>query len=150
MSKFEAVFAVLFASTMTALAYQPAPVVAPPPAFVKLANVALHDVDSLRADIVLPFGVTLPDRSIRAQGFDGWEIDRTRKTVTITDEELVKGKEARKQLQSLIVASKGLYAVESDEKGVYGRVSAFLYVQQADGTMLSVAKWAEENGHCRN
>lgn len=146
----EAVIAVLLASVVAYGAYQPAPTVAPPPAFVKLANVALHDVDSLRADIVLPFGVTLPDRSIRAQGFDGWEIDRTRKTVTITDEELVKGKEARKQLQALIVASKGLYAVESDEKGVYGRVSAFLYVQTQDGSMLSVAKWAEENGHCRD
>lgn len=144
----EALVAVFLSGVVVALA-APSPTVAPPQCFCKLANTQIHDVDTIKADIVLPFGVVLPSRSIRAQSYDGWEIDRTRKTVIISDAELAKGKEARAALEKLISDSLGLYAVESKDPGVYGRVSAYLYVQTKDGTMLSVARWAEDNGHVR-
>lgn len=145
----ETFVAVLMASVVTAAAYQPAPTLAPPPCFVRLRVNSIHDADTLRADILLPFGVVLPDRAIRAQGYDAHEISRVRSTVIISDAELAKGREAKAALEKLVADSLGMYAVESDERGVYGRTSAYLYVRSKDGAMLSVAKWAEENGHCR-
>ena len=145
----EAMIAVVLGSVVTAFAYQPSPTIAPPPCFVRLRVNSIHDADTLRADMLLPFGVVLPDRAIRAQGYDAWELSRVRSTVVISDAELAKGKEAQAALQKLISDSLGIYAVESKEAGVYGRVSAYLYVQNKDGTMLSVARWAEDNGHVR-
>jgi hypothetical protein len=66
-----------------------------PTCAVPLVNFAVHDGDTLiHADILCPFGVTLRNRAIRAAGYDAWEIDRTRQTVTVTDAEIERGKAA--------------------------------------------------------
>src|SRR5581483_1493408 len=74
----------------------------PPVGLVPLANVAIHDGDTLKADIVCPFGLTIRDKSIRAAGYDSWEINRTRQTVHVSDVELVRGRQAKDALQELI------------------------------------------------
>ncbi len=146
----ETLVAVLLASVATAFAYQSTPTMADPPCFVPLRLISCHDADTLTADVLLPFGdVVLTGQVIRAQGYDAWEINRTRKSVAITDDEIRRGKIARDALKKLIAESTGLYATPSKEPGVYGRTSAYLWVRQNDAAMLPVAKWAADNGHCR-
>lgn len=131
---------------------EPKPTLAPPPCYVPIEVLSVHDGDTLKANIVLPFGsVVLREQNIRLQGFDAWEINRIRQTVVITEEELHKGREAKAALIKLLTATgTRVYAQPSDDKGAYGRVSAVLAVQQADGKLVDVASWMKERGHGRD
>ena len=84
------------------------PVVAPavPDCFVPCCVISVHDCDTLRADVLLPWGVTLRDQSIRAAGFDAWEVTTIRETsnstVNVTPEEIARGKAATIEFRKLL------------------------------------------------
>lgn len=107
----------------------------------------LHDGDTARVDLHLPFDVDLPNRSVRAFGYDAWEVTKTRQTVNVTDAEIVKGKAARDDLLALIQAGE-LWLEDSGERDPYGRVSARLWVRRGD-KWVNVANWMTDRGHVR-
>lgn len=115
---------------------------------VPCVDVTVLDGDSVRASLALPFGVTLPQRTIRAAGYDAWESSRHRRTVRVTDEEIARGRAATAALVGL-VASGGLYAVDSGQRDTYGRVNAFLWVRRAGGEWVEVKAFMEQGGHVR-
>jgi endonuclease YncB( thermonuclease family) len=108
----------------------------------------LHDADSPKVTIHLPFGVDLPHRDLRAVGYDAWEVSRTRRTVVVTTAEITKGKQARDELAKLI-AGGTLYVEETRQSDPYGRTNAVMWVRRADGTWVDVAAWMLKNGHTR-
>jgi endonuclease YncB( thermonuclease family) len=120
-----------------------------PTCAVPLVNFAVHDGDTLiHADILCPFGVTLRNRAIRAAGYDAWEIDRTRQTVTVTDAEIERGKAAKAALEQLI-SSGTLYIEDSGKSDPYGRVSGALGVRTKTGEWIDVAEFMRTNHHTR-
>ena len=111
---------------------------------------SIHDADTMVLTIHLPFKVDLPKRSIRAVGYDAWEVSKVRQTVKITDAELVKGKLARDELGKLI-ASGALYVEEVPQSDPYGRTNARLWILKGNvtPTWIDVAQWMADNGHVR-
>lgn len=109
--------------------------------------VEVHDADSPKVTIHLPFGVDLPNRTIRAVGYDAWEVSKVRRTVVVTDAEIKRGKYARDELAKLI-AQGTLYVQEAAQLDPYGRTNAVLWVWRNE-EWVEVAKWMESNGHTR-
>ena len=108
----------------------------------------VHDGDTLAGTIHLPYGVDLARRTIRAAGYDAWEVTKTRQTVDVTDQEIVRGKQARDDFAALVRLGQ-LYVEDSGLRDPYGRTSAVLWVKAADGSWIFVAAWMEEHGHLR-
>lgn len=111
-----------------------------------------HDGDTFTVILHLPFGVDLPDRHVRAYGYDCWEVNRVRSSKAtedkpITDSEITKGLKARDEFLDLIKQGR-LYLEDSGEHDPYGRVSAVPWIQ-IDNKWIYVPAWMEENGHCR-
>lgn len=111
---------------------------------------SIHDADTLRGDIILPWGVTLRDRDIRTD-YDAWEIDRTRRTVKVTPQEILRGKAARQALVDLAAGGTLYVSPTSQEFGEYNRLSASLWVQSRNlpATLLDVKEFMRANGHLR-
>lgn len=108
---------------------------------------SIHDGDTLTATIHLPFSVDLPSRTIRAYGYDAWEIRKGRRNVVVTPEEAAKGLAAKAALADLL--GKGLWVEDAGKRDPYGRTSAKLWTKTADGGWLDVSAWAKTNGHTR-
>lgn len=109
----------------------------------------IHDADTFECVIHLPFGVDLPGRSIRAQGYDAWEVTRARQTVgEITDAEIVKGKQARDELAKLCDAQ-SVWLEPSTNPGVYGRTSANVWLRDDKGQWTELSVYAKDHGWCR-
>lgn len=119
-----------------------------PTSAVKVVNPVLHDGDTLRGDLWLPFNVTLHNRPLRAFGYDAWEINHTRQTVSISEEEIERGIKAKEELQALI-DSGTLYAEDSGDIDPYGRLSAWLWIKTKRGDWIDVAAWMKRNHHVR-
>lgn len=121
-----------------------------PTAAFELTVIDVHDGDSLRADIHLPFGIDLRNQPIRAYGYDAWELARQREQVIgkITDGEISKGKEARDDLKFLLTQGR-LYGEDSGERDPHGRVSVKLYLKLKNQGWLDIADWMEAHGHLR-
>jgi hypothetical protein len=110
----------------------------------------IHDADTFECVIHLPFGVDLPGRSIRAQGYDAWEVTRARQTVgSITDDEIAKGKKARDELAKLC-ESQSVWLEPSTNPGVYGRTSANVWLRDDKGQWTELSQYAQEHGWCRD
>lgn len=119
------------------------------PCYVPIRVLSIHDADTLRADVLLPWGVTLRDRTLRLD-YDAWEISRVRQTVEVTDEEIAKGKAAREGLAAILSTATAVYVQPTDEEyGAYNRLSASLWIKPKEGPLVSVRRWAEANGHVR-
>ena len=116
--------------------------------YYKLRNVRVVDGDTLEADIDLPMRVTLRQESIRCVDYDAWEASKRRRSVNVTDEEVVKGKAATEALKSLIASGQLVVQLEEEDRDVYGRVLARLYVER-EHELICVADWMTENGHVR-
>ena len=115
---------------------------------VPLANVVIHDGDSLRADLNLSFGLTIRDKPIRAAGFDAPEINRTRRTVNVTPLEIERGKLAKAALEELF-AQGTPFAEDAQKQDPYGRVLAYLWVRTKDGRWIDVAAEMRRKAHTR-
>ena len=128
-----------------------------PPTAFEVARVRIHDADTISGDVLLPWGVALTGRSVRAAGFDAWEVDRTRKTAPFNaytdaqwNAETERGIKARDELRKL--ANGGSVYVEwvrGAENSVYGRLEGAIWVRTSDGRIVDVKRWAERNGHVR-
>jgi len=120
---------------------------------------SVYDGDTFTLDIDLDFGFWLKGETVRAMGYDAWEVTRTRKTVgEITDQEIAKGKEARTYVENLfrnakVVTCESSVIINQDFDGTtlarryrdpYGRLLLFIRV---DGKLL--AKLMEERGYVR-
>mgnify|MGYP003117583707 CR=1 FL=1 len=116
--------------------------------YYSLRNVRVIDGDTLEADIDLPMRVTLRQESIRCVDYDAWEANKRRRSVNVTDEEVVKGKAATEALKSLIASGQLMVQLEEEDRDVYGRVLARLYVAR-EQELISVADWMTEKGHVR-
>jgi hypothetical protein len=132
----------------------PANPAVPPAGFYALAGFEPHDGDTFKADILLPWGVTLRDQHVRCAGYDAWEITRGRQTVEVTDAEIEKGKAALAGLQGLCSGAVPFLSPVYDAKGrqldsVYGRLQGRLIVRLDSGEVVDVAKWMALHGHCR-
>lgn len=86
---------------------QPAPAepqalkAAPIPLTLRLSSITVIDGDTIKADVHLPYGVTLSQETIRASDYDAWESRRIRRSVgEITDAELANGKRSKAALQA--------------------------------------------------
>ena len=104
------------------------------PAF-RVATPVVHDVDTLSDGVILlPFGSAVAGRKIRAD-YDGWEVTRNRRTVTITDDELKRGAAARDDLAKMLAVGT-LYVAPvpaHDDIDPYDRVDAVWFLRARDG-----------------
>ena len=116
--------------------------------YYRVRNVRVVDGDTLEADIDLPMRVTLRQEMIRCTDYDAWESSKRRRSVNVTDEEVVKGKAATEALKSLIASGQLMVQLEEDDRDVYGRVLARLFVAR-NNNLLSVADWMKANKHIR-
>jgi endonuclease YncB( thermonuclease family) len=110
----------------------------------------VHDGDTLSAVVYYPWGSALSD-TIRCLGYDAWEVTKQRRTVVVTDEEVVKGKAARDALSKLLKSGDLVYITPQPASGIrdaYGRLLGFIRVKR-DGKYIEVEKWMCEHGHCR-
>jgi len=115
-----------------------------------LESIRVVDADTIDADIMLPLGVTLTGTRIRLSDFDAWESSKRRRSVTVTDEEVVKGKQATVLLEKLVQDSErsALLLAEGD-RDVYGRVLGRMVVYKDDGSKVFVADFMAEHGMLR-
>ncbi len=104
----------------------------------------VHDGDTFVCTIKMDFDIQLTRQTIRIKNFDAWEIDRTRKTVVITEEELHKGELAREALLDLFAKAKKI-TVHSGKRGAYGRMELAVFVDDKE-----VAELMKATGHDRN
>lgn len=114
--------------------------------------VSVHDGDTIQVVAHIPILNVDAQRTIRAYGYDAWEVTKTRHSAAteaqpITDAEIVKGKAARDDLIELLATGK-LYAEDSGERDPYGRTSAVLWLKVGEHWLL-IGKWMEANGHLR-
>ena len=120
----------------------------PAVSYYELTNVRVVDGDTLEADINFPMNITLRSETIRCSDYDAWESSKRRRSVTVTDDEVAMGKSATAALNKLLSSGSMLVQLESNERDVYGRVLARLFVR-SEGTLVSVASWMKEQGHVR-
>jgi endonuclease YncB( thermonuclease family) len=92
--------------------------------------------------------VTLRQEMIRCAGYDAWEANKRRRSVNVTDEEVIKGKAATEALKSLIASGQLMVQLEEDDRDVYGRVLGRLFVAR-DAELVSVSDWMTKEGHIR-
>ena len=71
---------------------------------VLLSNIRVIDGDTVEADIHLPLDIVVQKQSIRLAGYDAWESSKRRRSVNVTDEEVIKGKEATEALEALLAS----------------------------------------------
>lgn len=111
----------------------------------------VHDGDTIQVTIKFPWGISLGPEWVRTSSYDAWEITKTRRTVVITDEELVKGREAKAAIEDLFAGGK-VYVAPVEPEGsrdVYGRILADFYLVPGSGKVIDVAAWMKKNGHDR-
>jgi len=115
-----------------------------------LESIRVVDADTIDADIMLPLGVTLTGTRIRLSDFDAWESSKRRRSVTVTDEEVVKGKQAAVLLEQLVQDSeRSVLLLAEGDRDVYGRVLGRMVVYKDDGSRVFVADFMAEHGMLR-
>lgn len=109
------------------------------------------DGDTVEGVIDLPWHVSIraqDGQGIRALGYDAWETSKRRRSVTVTDEEVLKGKKGRQDLTELFSGATVYVQSEGELRDPYGRILARLFVTKA-GRTTDVAAWMEEHGNVR-
>ena len=114
-------------------------------------GVRVIDGDTLQIEtIVLPWDVALLNQRVRIADFDAWESSRRRRSVNVTDEEVVKGKRATQELTKLIEKF-DVYVIPLKRNGrdSYGRLLGTIRLRRGDETM-NLKEWMIERGHIRD
>lgn len=101
----------------------------------------------VKCDVILAWDVALVSQSIRLHGVDAFEVSRTRQTVEIADDEIVRGKEGLAKLASLSDGAK--WFVKPTGNSVYGRREGQVYFRSRTGKWVDVAEWIRTNGYER-
>lgn len=136
------------AAILSLLCCSVAPADEPPRAMVPCRVNSIHDGDTINVDVLFPWDVSLIDQSVRMQGFDAWEIARTRQTVKVTAAEIERGKAAKAALATLLETADGVYLSPADKRDPYGRLPAYVSVW-FDGQLIDVAEFMRSRGHVR-
>lgn len=124
----------------------------------EILNVRIHDADTVIGDVCLPWSITLRNQTIRAAGYDAWEVTRTRKTGDFAhfsdrewEIEIAKGMTARDAFRHLYEG--GRMFIEWDqksEKSVYGRIEGQLWVRLPNGELVNIEDWARSSKFVRD
>lgn len=123
----------------------------PPRTLVPCKVTEIHDADTFWCDALLPWDITIRHQSVRVQGADAWEITRARRTVTITDAELKKGRIAKDAVTALFGSAKAIYLEPpraGDVPDPHSRMSAWVWVWDGE-KLIDFAQWLKDNGHTR-
>jgi len=116
----------------------------------ELRNVRVVDGDTIRATVVLDFGIELSDTRIRLLGFDAWESSRARRAIEISDEEIEKGKIAGEALKKLLGRGVSFGRTgKGKARDHYGRPMLYLLIRDESDSVLHVDEWMKANGHTR-
>lgn len=118
-------------------------------------NVVVVDADTVKADIVLPFGgLVMTNRSIRAHGYDAWETSKRRRVLNLTEEqwtaEIIRGKKSKAEFEALLNGGR-LYVSpipQAEDQDPYDRIDARWLVVK-DGVAFNVAEYAKQHGWLR-
>lgn len=112
----------------------------------------IKDGDTIVADVLLPWNVTLRDEDIRESTYDAWESRRGRGGIVTTDEELVKGKQATRDLTELFRDKKAYLGVSDDSKrDAFGRLlGKFWAFDTVNNQWIDVREFMRERGHLRH
>jgi hypothetical protein len=114
--------------------------------------IRVHDGDTIVADVLLPWNVTLSGESIRESSYDAWEIRRGRGGVVITEDELLAGKKATDDLTALF--GTGAVFVGTDPKAKrdsFGRLLAKFWVYDpVNNKWIDVRQFMDARGHLRH
>jgi len=139
---------IAWALAVLAIAAEPTKTSDVPPGLLPIRSCQLHDLDTLvKCDVLLAWDVMLTNQSIRLHGVDALEVTRTRQTVTITDDEIVRGKQGLSKLVELSKDAK--WFVRPTGESVYGRREGELYFRSRSGQWVDVADWIRKNGYER-
>ena len=112
-------------------------------------GIRIIDGDTIEADVVLPWGVTLREQNIRAAGFDAWETSRRRKSVNLVPDEVERGKRAEAALAALLETGRLYLLPDTNEpRDAYGRILARWQIDR-DGELVDVADIMRAAGHER-
>lgn len=115
-------------------------------------DIRVTDGDTIKADIHLGLGVVLNDETLRASDYDAWESSyrRRSKDVTITPEEVEKGKLAKIFLAGFLPNHEAYIELhEKQTRDVYGRILGQWHVLK-NGEWFSVAEVMRLAGHLRS
>jgi hypothetical protein len=125
---------------------------AEPPCYVPIDVRSVHilDADTIRCDVLLPWGVTLRNRTIRLD-YDACETSRIRQGVHITDAEIERGKDATESLLYLLKHSEAGYLVPMKRsQDNFGRLLGGLFLKiRTDPQLLDVRVWMEAHKYTR-
>lgn len=119
------------------------------PTMYELQNIEVKDGDTLNADILLPFDITLRNQNIRAADYDAPEISTHRQTVKVTPEEIKQGLIAKRFLSNKLLVSKVYIAQYKKNRDAYGRLLGVLFYEE-NGQKELVSKLMIENGFIRS
>lgn len=87
-----------------------------------------HDADTFDLAINIDdFDIILHSQKVRVENYDSCEVNRVRKTVNITDEELLRGKQARDYV-AMIIQKYNVYIVTKNKRDAYGRLLCKVYI----------------------
>ncbi len=108
------------------------------------------DADTVVGRIQMDWGVAWYG-SIRSD-FDAWERTRVRRTVVVTDQELIKGEAATEALRGLLSRGGRLFITPPPRSrmGVYGRPVGSWRIETRGGRSIDVAAWMKARGFLRN
>lgn len=92
----------------------------------------IHDADTYVFDIfVMDLSLALVNQKCREQTFDSCEVNRIRKTVTITNEELIRGRQAQIFVQDLFNRYQ-IFITTKSKLDAYGRRLVTVYLSDID------------------
>lgn len=119
----------------------------------KLAHWVVKDGDTIHAEtLYLPFGVALYDVDMRCADFDAWESSYRRAAVSISAEEITRGKRAAKELAELLNSHEFRVLPPNDPRvrDVYGRLLVVIEVKLPDKGWVKLADWMKLRRHVRD
>ena len=122
---------------------------AQPPEALPVEQYRWHDADTAVGAIVrLPYGVLI-EGTIRAAGYDAWELG-SRGGQSVDDAERMRGRKAAEELQKMSEGGR-LYIVPvpPGTRDSFGRLLGRFYLRKASGEVVDVRQWAVSNGHTR-
>ena len=102
--------------------------IAAPDGAVEIINARAKDIDTITGDAVLQFDIVVRGITIRAGDFDGAEASRTRSTVVVSNEELIRGQAGKLALNKLIATAKHVWVQPYKKLDKFGRKLGVIYV----------------------
>ena len=114
-------------------------------------GVKVIDGDTIKVEtLMLPWDVALTNQRIRIADFDAWESSYRRRSVVVTEAEIVKGKQATEDLKELVAeAQVFVLPYKQRSRDVYGRTLATIEIQK-DNQTIQLIDWMRERGHLRD